>query len=225
MKKLDWKQLGQFFSVLLSVFAIIRDTFKKMGIGIEIISWLITEEGKKYFSENLLESLGKEYLATQRVRVLSDTIIEVNLDIAPKLPFNGTKVEAHTGGGWVKLEKRQDGLYVGGRKVILYRSERQKDGKVIKGYELRDEITGKLILNANILDALLKNPHLIPEEWKKDANGNTILIFFWGTIFRSPARDSLCVRYLYFGGGQWGSNYGWLDFGWDGNGPAALLAS
>ncbi|MFA6973446.1 MAG: hypothetical protein WC238_01735 [Parcubacteria group bacterium] len=225
MKKLDWKQLGQFFSVLLSVFAIIRGTFKKMGIGIEIISWIVTEEGKKYFSEKVLEPLGKEYLTTQRVRFLSETVIEVNLDIAPRLPFDGAKVETYTGGGWVKVEKRKDGLYVGGHKVILYLSERQKDGKVIKGYELKEEITGKWVLNANILDALLENLHLIPEEWKKDGNGNTIFIFFWGTIFRGPSDGSLIVRCLCFGVGQWYSSHFWLDYGFLSVWPAALLAS
>lgn len=155
---------------------------------------------------------------------VSDTAINVNLCFSPKLPFEGAKVEKHEGKGWVPVEKRQDGLYVEGRKVILHLSRSQQNGKWLKGYKLRDELTGKPVLNANILDALYENTHLIPEEWKRDENGNTRYIYFWGTIY-SDRVGSLWVRCLYLGGGAWDRDCGWLDGAWRGYGPAAVLAS
>lgn len=218
MKKiLDLKEVGQFVSVLLSLFTAIRDTFAKMNVGVEIIPWLLGD-GKKTFVEEFLKPLGTKFLATERVRVVNKSTILVNLDASPKLPFDGVTIEAHVGGGWVKLEKRKDGLYVDGRKVVLYLSERQKNGNVIKGYELRDELSGKPMLNANILDALCEHTELIPEEWKGKA------VFFWGTVYRD-SDDDLFVRCLYFHDGEWSRHFHWLGHVWDRHFPAALRAS
>ncbi len=156
---------------------------------------------------------------------ISKTSISVNLGFSPKLPFDGAVIEKHNGDGWVLVQKRKDGLYVGGHRIILHLSERQQNGKSLKGYELREELTGKPVLNANVLDALFENQHLIPEDWKKDENGNIRYIFFWGTIYRNPGTGNLCVRCLYFRVGSWYRNYGWFDSDWRGNAPAALLAS
>jgi len=225
VKKLDWKSLGQFVSVLVSLFALIRDTLAKAGVGIEILPWLL-DEGKDVFVTEFLESLGAKFLVTQRVRVVNTTTIMVNLDVAPRLPFDGAIVESHSGGGWVKVQRRKGGLYVDGRKVVLYWSGRQKGGESLKGHELRDELTGKPVLNANLLDAVYENPHLIPEEWKRDENGNILFIFFSGTIYRGPRTVGLYVRCLCFLDGTWSRFYdGWLDRGWDGDDPVALLAS
>ena len=223
MKKLDWKALGQFVSVLVSLFALIRDTLTKAGVGIEILPWFLAE-GKEVFVESL-ESLGRKFLATQRIRVINATTIMVNLGLSPRLPFDGAIVEWHRGEGWVRVQKRKDGLYVSGRKVILHLSERQKNGGSLKGHELREDLSGKPVLNANLLDALFENLHLIPEDFKKDAYGNTIYIYFWDSGFRGPGAGNLCVRYLYFSGGSWGRDYSWLGGVWHGHSLAALLAS
>src|SRR3989338_7937218 len=159
-----------------------------------------------------------------RTITINGTTIAVNLGAPLKLPFNGAEVEQHIGEGWVIIEKRADGSYVDGRKVILHLSKRQKNSKSLKGHELREELTGKPVLDANILDALLSNPHLISEDWKKDENGNTRYIFFLGTIYRNSDRP-LFVRYLFFLGGKWRSNYYWLGNDWNDNYPAALRAS
>ncbi len=156
---------------------------------------------------------------------VSDTVISVNLDFSPTLPFAGAVVEKHEGRGWFEVEKRVDGLYVGGRKVELYLSNRQLNGKEVKGYELRDEVTKKVVLNANILDALYENPHLIPGNWRKDAYDNTLYIYFWGTIYFRSDVDDLYVRDLCFDGGKWRRYYHWLGRDWNGLNPAALLAS
>ncbi len=111
-------------------------------------------------------------------------------------------------------------------KVKLHLSPNQEGGKVINGTKLQKELANEPTLPANILDYLLKNPHLIPEEWKKDANGNTRYIFFWGTIYRGSACRR-CVRYLYFNGSGWAWDWDCrrLGFDWYGSDPAALRAS
>jgi len=155
--------------------------------------------------------------------IINETTIAVNLGTAPKFPFDGAKVEQHIGEGWVIVAKRADGLYVDGRKVILYLSKRQKGDKGHGGHELREELSGKPVLNANLLDALLENLHLIPEDWKKDDNGNTSYIFFWASIYRH-SHGHLYVRYVYFRDGGWCSDCYWLDGDWHSSHPAALLA-
>jgi len=222
-KTLSWKEVGQFVAVLISVFTIIRNTLKRMGIGVEILEWLIGD-GKEFFTETL-KQLGEKFLETQRVKVLSDTAILVNLDAPIKLPFDGAEIESQIGSGWVRIEKRSDGLYLDDHKIILYLSECQKNGKSIKGYELREELSGKLVLHPNILDALMENPHLIPEDWKRDGKGNTRFIYFWAVIFRNPSDGRLFVRYLCFDGDQWNSRCRWLGAGWAGSSAAALCAS
>ena len=159
-----------------------------------------------------------------RATTLNETTIAVNLGASPKLPFNEAEVEQHIGEGWAIVEKRSDGLYLNGRKVVLYLSRRQQNGKLLKGYDLREELTGKPVLFANLLDALYDNPHLIPEDWKKDDRGNTRYIFFWATIFRGSVGYPY-VRCLFFADGAWNRHYSWLGIDWLGNDPAALLAN
>jgi len=65
--------------------------------------------------------------------------------------------------------------------------------------KLHEEMESMDALNANILDFLLENPSLIPEEWKKKQS-----VRFWGTIydFGGP-----CVRYLRWRAGKWDWGY------------------
>lgn len=102
--------------------------------------------------------------------------------------------------------------------VSLYLSDKQKDGNWIEGNKLRKELKNKPVLNANVLDYLLANPQLIPEEWKGKA------VFFWGTIYRYSG-DYLFVRYLIWNDGRWSWGNNWLDSRWHGNYPAAVSAS
>lgn len=159
----------------------------------------------------------------ERVRVVNKTTIMVNLASAPKLPTDGFSIEKNFGGGWVKVERKKDSLYIDGRKVALHLEEGQKTG-VVRGHTLRDALTGKPVLHPNIMDALFDHQHLIPESWKQDEQGRTRYIFFWGVIYRGPD-DDLCVRYLYWDEGAWGRDYGWLHGGFDGQRPAAVSAS
>ncbi|OGN05634.1 MAG: hypothetical protein A2831_00420 [Candidatus Yanofskybacteria bacterium RIFCSPHIGHO2_01_FULL_44_17] len=156
---------------------------------------------------------------------INSTTIAVNLGATPRLPFDGARVESHIGNGWAIVERRADGLYVNDHKVILHLSKRQIVGsKFVRGYELRRELTGKPVLNANILDALYDNPHLIPEDWKKDEHDNIRYIFFWGSIY-CDVDGRLCVRALCFRSSAWGRSCNWLVDDWLGPDLAASLAS
>ena len=79
-------------------------------------------------------------------------------------------------------------------------------------------------LDANVFLTLWQNQHLIPEVWKKKTNTNTTYIFFNGTTLRSPL-GRRCVLALYWDDGGWRWSSRWLERGWDGSHPSAVLAS
>lgn len=131
----------------------------------------------------------------------------INLEKKPYIPLDGWKVESHTGKGKWEWNPKE---------VELYLSEKQKT-EYIGGNDLRKELENQPVLNANVLDYLYENQELIPDSWKDK------YVYFWGTIYRY-SDDILFVRYLYFHDGRWYRHYRWLDYDWDGNYPAALLA-
>lgn len=133
----------------------------------------------------------------------------IDLDADPFVP-NGWKVEEHQKGGQFKWDAT---------KAALFLSEPQKRGGRIEGNKLRSRLKcGQNPYNANLLDYLLKNPHLIPEEWKGK------YVFFWGTVYRR-SDGFLCVRYLYWRGDRWVWFSRWLDRDWRDDRPAAVPAS
>ncbi len=138
----------------------------------------------------------------------------IDCDQGPFIP-SGWKVEEHQKGGAFKFDASQ---------VQFYLDSGQKKGNYIEGNKLRKQLAGKPVLNANVLDYLLKNPQLIPDDWKKDEKGNTRYIFFWGTIYRH-SDGYLYVRYLYWFDGRWQWNDRWLGDDWLGDNPAAVRAS
>lgn len=204
-KELDWKGIGQFISFLVNVFAIIRDTFKGMNIGIEIIQWL-TDGGKEIFEKSLI-SVGDEW--HRQKKIVTDEIGHlIDCDADPFCPNNWEAVE-HKKGGQFKWNLL---------KICLYLSDFQINDSSIEGNKLRKELRNKLVLNANVLDYLLAHPELIPEKWKGKS------IFFWGTIYRDSL-GRLCVRCLEWCDDQWYENYRWLDYGFTSVNPAVLRAS
>lgn len=147
------------------------------------------------------------------------TIVEhvIDCDAAPFNPWakDGWTIEEHQKCGQWKFDPKQ---------VEFFLSSGQKGGKVREGNKLRKELAKKPVFNANVLDYLLANPHLIPEEWKTDGNGNTRYIFFWGTIYRDRDGD-LYVRGLFWRGSRWDWGGRWLGGDWNGRSPAAVRAS
>jgi hypothetical protein len=161
-------------------------------------------------------SLFQQLLQVQRGYAVFTQIEHViDLDAAPFNPWEkeGVVIEEHQKGGQFKWDASQ---------VAFHLADSQKNG--IQGHKLRKELQGKPVLNANLLDYLLAHPELIPEDWKKDENGNTRYIFFWGTVYRNRV-GNLFVRYLYWLGDRWDWSYRWLGSDWSGRSPVALRAS
>jgi hypothetical protein len=104
-------------------------------------------------------------------------------------------------------------------RVELYVDGKQKNGNK-DGFMLRERLGCKPVLNANVLDFLLRNPQLIPEDWKKDERGNPRRIFFWGTIYCRP-NDDPYVRYMCWDD-KWGWDVYWLGASRQDNDAAAL---
>lgn len=154
----------------------------------------------------------REYLLDLAEIKYPEHIIDCDAD--PFVP-DGWQVEEHQKSGSFKWNPES---------VCFYLSKFQRKDEVIVGNKLRQELSGKPVLNANVLDYLMAHPHLIPEEWKKDEHGRTSYIFFWGTIYRDRG-DDLSVRCLCWCDGRWHWNCFWLDGGWGGVNPAALRAS
>lgn len=157
-------------------------------------------------------SLVKAYLDGHADIKLVEHVIDCDAD--PK-PYAGLKIEEHKKGGQLVWNPAL---------LHLHLSPNQQNGKVVVGHELRKELAREKVLNANVLDYLLANPHLIPEEWKQDEQGRTRYIFFWGTIYR-VSDGYLCVRYLYWSEGRFRGGNDWLDDGWGDQDPAAVSAS
>lgn len=132
----------------------------------------------------------------------------INLDAEPRVPYDGWTVEEHKKGGQLEWNPA---------KVKLFLHKKQEGGS-IEGNKLRKELVDHQVYNANLLDYLLDNPHLIPEEWKGKA------VCFWGTIYRSSV-GNLCVRGLVWGGGHWKQDNYWLNDDFGADYPSAVVAT
>lgn len=176
-----------------------------------------------------IEDVGEAVKAFLRGNV-NITVVKHTIDLAkaPRLPFDNAEVVKHDGKGIVEIELRSDdNLYVDDKKVSLHLSERQMGDKRIVGHELRKELEDgtQVLLNSNVLDYLYDHPELFPEHCKKNEQGETRIIFFWGSIFRRPSLGRLFVRCLYWCDGELNRYYGWLDRDWGRQYPSASVAS
>jgi len=163
-----------------------------------------TNKDIKSLSEgNILGEVLKVIKGQSEIKIIERLI---DCDANPFIP-EGWTVEEHKKGGLYKFDPS---------KISLYLSKKQKKGS-IGGNDLRKELTGQPVLNANVLDYLLAHPDLIPEEWKSK------YIFFWGTIYRS-SYGGLSVRSLYWDGSKWYWVCHWLDDDFNAGNPAALAS-
>ena len=102
----------------------------------------------------------------------------------------------------------------------------------ISGHRAREELAHERVLNANLLDYLVHNQHLIPENWKRYE------VYFWGTIYKvnNLKSPNSFVRCLVWENGKWDWEEGWywkegrwkswyldLDSGWTHLRRAAVL--
>lgn len=133
---------------------------------------------KNVRATNLAEYIAQGYpmvdyeqpMPKAKIRRQKPSALVVDLDATPLIP-KGWTVESHQQGGQFAFD---------GVQLNLYLAAGQTNGKYIFGFgnKLRQELAKQPVLNANVLDFLLANSHLIPEEWKGKA------VFFWGTVYR-----------------------------------------
>ncbi len=157
--------------------------------------------------------------------VLGAFEVLIDLSVPCKLSFNEAEWVSLAKSSVVKLERRGNDLYLDGKKINLFFSEKQKSG-IHGGHDLRKELEARGgNVSASILDKCVENPALWPESWKKNDQGNTMYVYFWDDIFRHPTDGYLCVRCGCWGGGRVVSGCGWLVDDWLSDSPSASLAS
>jgi hypothetical protein len=140
---------------------------------------------------------------------------EIDCNADPRIPYSGWSIAEH---------RRTGTLIWNPEDVRLHLVDAQRNGRVIRGHNLRQELQDVPVLNACVLDHLFRYPHLIPEIWKVDERGNTQYIYFWGTEYRG-SHGYPCIRYLCWREGRWYWDSYWLDRRWGAQDPAAVSAS
>lgn len=161
-KSIDWREFGQFLSIVINIFTIIRDTFRQMNIGMEIIPWLI-DDGKRFFVDKFLIPLGNEFLTMHQ----GTHIIDCDAD---PILRRGCSLKKHTKGG--KLEWK-----FGIAKICASAlNGKHLLSEFIEAFER--EFGLELALNIEVLDYLFDHQFLIPEAWKI----NWVKILFLGTL-------------------------------------------
>lgn len=121
----------------------------------------------------------------------------IDCDVMPYIP-DGWTVNTHHKGGEIEFDPA---------KVQFYQSKRQKSGGTIPIKDLIAETEGKRRGNACILDHLLANSNLIPEDWKFNEDGSIRYIYFMDTQY-SVEGGGVYVRSLSWRARQW-------DWGFD----------
>jgi hypothetical protein len=121
--------------------------------------------------------------------------------------------------GWKSVEsnRKHGQLLWSPDKVELWLSQEQhRDDKIVDRY-LWDKLLEQSLLNANVLDYLLKHPYLIPKEWRGK------WVYFWGTVYldRSSSLSVRCLKLKHRGQCLW--DYNWIKEYFGGNDPAAVL--
>lgn len=94
-----------------------------------------------------------------------------------------------------------------------------KDGEDnIKGEERLSRLKkmGAIRLDVKILQTLLKNQKLIPENWKQ------LYICFDGTVIRDP-NGGRCILYMYWEDDRWNWQCNWLHSDYFINSPSAVF--
>ena len=130
------------------------------------------------------------------VKVSSNHIIDCS---APPFVPDGWKV--------VKHDTTRERIHWNPRRVELYLTPSQKADAAAEARIVFAELNPLPVLNANILDYLLKRQELIPKEWRDEDRE----VFFWGTVYRDH-QGFECVRSLIWSPRvQWNWETRWLD--------------
>ncbi|MDP1728489.1 MAG: hypothetical protein Q8M15_17020 [Bacteroidota bacterium] len=119
-----------------------------------------------------------------------EKFITINCDIIPEIP-EVMYVKNHQKRGLIEWPPN-DGM------KLLQPNDKPTNG-LVDGEDICKHISNlKLnVLNACVLDFLIINQKLIPKNWKKKIQGESIRIFFPGTIFRNTVGHTF-IRYIFF---------------------------
>ena len=118
------------------------------------------------------------------------SVIRVDLEATPKIPFGDWEVVHHGGTGKVDLEIERIGFWT---------------GEIPWGPGLPEWLMSISALNANVLDKLLALPshHFLPREWREHCP------CFVNTVYGSFGK--FFVRCLSFSGQNWTGGFRSLD--------------
>lgn len=191
MKGWTTEGFGKHIAAMSAIYGFVSRILLSMKIGIGIVAWLKTDEGKKE-AENAVRSLGEKYLKTIQIVQVKHII---DCDANPFCP-DGLKVYSHKKDGQLEWSLA---------KIPLYLFDIKKSGGVTEGKEFRKDVRSLVLnlnVNANVLDYLLVHKALRAVEWNE--------IFFWGTIYCNDI-GRLCVRCLGWHDGKLTSYHRWLD--------------
>lgn len=188
--ELSWKVMGRIFSLLLGLFTIIRNTYKKTSVNMGIISWIVEGKGRKIFVEEFLIPLGERYAHPF-----------IDCAVRPKMAEGGWnddewEIVEHISHESFRWDEELVKLFISKEQGSTYLSR-------VTGEDVLKEIKEVYIpLNATILDFLLSNQHLIPYEWRFHR------IYFPGTVYMVKTRDDLGMyaRSLVYTGTSWTSD-------------------
>lgn len=106
------------------------------------------------------------------------TFPAIDCDADPCVPL-GLRLQRHQKQGTVTWNASRVSLWLVDQQLV---HETWTKGRVIQ-----QELLGKNVLNANVLDFLLARQHYIPSEWK--GGGNIRGLFFWGTIYLTEENE------------------------------------
>lgn len=81
------------------------------------------------------------------------------------------------------VEHRKFGVFKLNPSYTKLDLSRKKKNMSIMGTDMRKHLSKKWVMNANILDFVIENPDLVPENWKNK------IIYFWGTIYGTSNGD------------------------------------
>lgn len=173
-----------------------------MGLGLQILSEMTRLAQELGVSEEELHILATQKGISHLRKMIAGLKTHIiDCDVNPFVPHRWMIVEEHQKGGMFEWNANN---------VKLQR---------INGRDFSKE-SAQSVLNANVLDYLFANEHLIPAKWKCDKD-----IFFCGTIYRNTSDTSLCVRCLRWYDGKWCLGYNAIGHSWRGDFFAVLGTS
>lgn len=158
--------------------------------------------------------------AAKLIQFIEEQRFIIDCDEAPYIP-KGWEIRPENQlpgavGGLLKFEQS---------KILLHLDEDQKGGDGIVGYQLAKRLSGQKLLKTNVLDHLLADTRLIPDEWKTDKQGRVQRIPFWGTLLSDPYGHLFVHCLCWDENERWYWGYYRLDHKFDCQLPAAILAS